>query len=87
MHTIWKYTLHPKTELEMPKAAEILTVGIQGDDIVMWAKVNPEAPLETRTFLGFGTGHDLPDQIPLKYVGTTLFTGHNLVFHIFEAVD
>lgn len=84
MHTIWKYTLQPHTELNMPKNAEILTVGTQGKDIVLWVKVNPEAPKETRTFMGFGTGHDIPDKLSLTYIGTVSFNDGSLVFHIFE---
>lgn len=84
MHTIWKYTLQPHTDLQMPEGSEILTIGTQGNDIVLWAKVNPEAPKETRTFLGFGTGHDIPDKLSLTYIGTTSFSNGNLVFHVFE---
>lgn len=85
MHTVWKYTLQPKIDLEIPEGAEILTVGSQGSEIVMWVKVDPGARKETRTFVGFGTGHDIPDKLPLTYIGTVSFENPALVFHIFES--
>lgn len=84
MHTIFKYKIGPVTEIELPKNAEILTVGSQGSDIFLWAKVDPQAEKETRRFVGFGTGHDIPDQLQLAFIGTVFFG--ELVFHIFEEI-
>lgn len=82
MHSIFKYKIEPIIELELPKGAEILTVGPQGSEIYLWAKVDPSAETEIRRFVGFGTGHDIPDKLDLTYIGTTFFG--SLVFHIFE---
>lgn len=86
MHTIWKYTLEPVTELDIPQGAEILSVASQHGQIVLWAKVDPQAPTEKRTIIGFGTGHDIPDNLNLSFIGTVMFSNGNFVFHIFEQV-
>lgn len=83
MKTIWKFTLQPECELEMPKGAELLSVREQGEDICLWALVDPTADKEVRRFRGFGTGHDVPDQ-PMKFIGTAHLHGGSLVFHVFE---
>lgn len=84
--TIWKFVLQPKCEIEMPEGAELLTVQEQGDDICLWAVVEPNSPRVTRKFVGFGTGHPIPGDLQLKFVGTALLHGGALVFHIFEIV-
>ena len=78
--------LQPEITLSMPENAEILSVAAQGDDICLWARVNPNAERVNRTFLGFGTGHDIPDNLQLQFVGTAHLSDGALVFHIFEKV-
>ena len=80
---IYKYTLGPESEVELPMQAEILCVHEQGEDICLWALVNPQNEVEKRTFLSFGTGHKVSD-LPLRYVGTSFLEGGLLVFHTFE---
>lgn len=82
---IWKYTLKPRVELQMPKGAEVLTVREQSEDICLWALVDPAAEKETRQFHSFGTGHKV-DDLPMKYVGSAHLQGGALVFHVFEVV-
>lgn len=88
MSQVWKFVLGPaETKIEMPKDAEILTVATQGNmclNVCLWAKVNPDAEKEERVFMTYGTGHNIPDDINLDYVGTVQFS--NLVFHIFEKI-
>ena len=58
MKTIWKYALDLDRGLafDMPKDAEILDVQLQDTNPVMWAVVDPDAPLERRQFAIVGTG-------------------------------
>jgi len=49
----------------------------------MWALVDPEVEKETRHFVSFGTGHDVPDR-PMTFTGTAHLHGGMLVFHVFE---
>lgn len=92
METIWKYKLKVTDEqiIKMPLLAEILTVQGQGDDICLWALVNPEAEKEDRTILVFGTGNPIPKtfeyHINAFYIGTAQMYNGALVWHIFEKI-
>ena len=86
MAQVWKFVLQPEISLSMPKGAELLSVASMGDDICLWVRVNPNAEKVNRTFLGFGTGHDMPDNLQLQFVGTAHLSGGALVFHVFEKV-
>lgn len=82
----WKYELKHKgiQKIEMPIDAEILTVQMQMDCLVLWALVNSENKTEERTFEIFGTGIHISKDIPRKYIGTFQTQGGYLVFHVFE---
>lgn len=83
MLTIWKYRVATKTVLQIPKGGRVLSVDEQNGDIYIWVLANPNAEKEDRTFLVYGTGHDIPDN-PMWFVGTVQLMGGKLVFHIFE---
>ena len=83
--TIWKYQLeHAHQSIDMPAGSELLRVGSQSNQICVWAKVDPNRPLEKREFWVVGTGHDVPDHV--VYIGTALIFGERLVMHVFEEV-
>lgn len=89
MKQILKYTLAPVITLEMPRGAQILTVREYGDDICLWALVNPNAEKEFRKFIAFKTEHNVPEpdegpQLNLTYCGSAHLSGGELVFHVFE---
>lgn len=86
MKTIWKFVLEPSIELEMPKGAQILSVHAQGENINLWALVDPKAEIEKRKFVAFGTGHNVPDQ-PMEFIGTAHPYNGQLVFHVFEVIN
>lgn len=81
--TIWKYEIFPEAIIEMPIGAKILDVQEQFDKPYMWALVDKFAPKESRTFMCYGTGHNIPDD-PGEYIGTFQMHGGGLVFHLFE---
>lgn len=83
MSSICKYVLKPEIELEMPIGAQVLSIREQGEEICLWALVNPDAPKEKRRFVSFGTGHDVP-AVALQFHGTAHLRGGSLVFHVFE---
>ncbi|EIL4347344.1 hypothetical protein LLL46_003594 [Salmonella enterica subsp. enterica serovar Saintpaul] len=88
MNTIWKYVLEPQITLDMPAGATILSVGAQGDDICLWARVDTDAPAEPRRFLVAGTGMPLSESFNgARFIGTVQMTlaGVSLVMHVFEA--
>lgn len=85
MSTIWKYALqHPRTELEMPVGATLLTVQMQGNTPMLWAQIWPGKPIERRVLDVYGTGHIMPLD-PGKYVATFQTGGGALVWHVFDA--
>lgn len=91
MKAIWKYTLKPIVTFEMPVGAQVLSVDEQGDDICMWALVDPEAGKIHRKFMVFGTAHNIPEphegpRMELTYVGSAQPGDRTLAFHVFEVL-
>lgn len=86
--SIYKYPFHLVDLLmvNMPAGAEILCVQTQREKPCMWARVDPSAPMELRSFAIYGTGHPIsPDAAKdHRYVGTFQLAGGDLVFHVFE---
>lgn len=83
---VFKYPLEvtDRQHITMPIGAEILSVQAQNGNLCLWAKVDPAAQSEVRTFHVSGTGHDLPNDAG-KYVGTAQMLGGALVWHVFDA--
>jgi hypothetical protein len=83
MSTIYKYVLsQPYQGVSMPNGAEILSVQLQGENVCLWAKVNPSEPMRIRNIWMFGTGHPLPEMTNLVFIGTVQVG--QLVWHFFE---
>ena len=81
---IYKYKMMPNIHVELPKGAQILSVGLQDEEVYLWVKVNPnEQKNETRMFLGRMTGHDISNDMQIHFIGTVFFKS-GMVFHIFE---
>lgn len=92
MHTIWKYELDIGEVLpvEMPRGAKVRYVGMQGDQLCVWAQVDSDQPLVKRVFAVHGTGHTIRPtarengtELP-TYLGTFMMYGGELVFHVFD---
>jgi hypothetical protein len=95
---IWKYLLKPGlNRIEMPRHAEVLSVGVAYDGPCLWAIVYPKLEeTDSRYFYVLGTGHEAPaDLLNGKFIGT--FTQNVpkenpysglvapvLVYHVFE---
>lgn len=82
--TIYKFPMAPK--IAMPEGAEILHVGAQGSEAMIWAKVDLSRPMITREFSIYGTGFEIKSEDNLKHLGTAVLPS-GLVWHIFEKVD
>ncbi len=85
MKTVWKAVLNwPADEhvVIFPQGAELLTVQMQGDNLCIWARVDPSAPVADYTIRTCGTGHPLADDVG-KYLGSFQLHGGALVFHAF----
>jgi len=89
MKTIFKYNLGYPLEIkdiEFPKGAELLDAQVVDEEIFVWAKVDPEAEVETRTIRTLGTGHQVPEDENLKHIGTTQMFDGRLIWHVFEVI-
>lgn len=91
MKVIWKYplTLIGEQEVDLPEAAQILSVQIQGTDdsvqapIALWALVDTEASIEKILIEMIGTGHEIGVG-RRTYISTIQFEGGTLIFHVFK---
>lgn len=85
MKTIWKYEISPDTtELPLREGAEILTVGVQGNNVCAWVLLDPEAREQTYRIATYGTGFPIPGHYSGRYVGTLFLADAQLVFHVFD---
>lgn len=87
MSVIWKFALNPVKEqtLQMPAGAKVLHVAVQYDNLYLWAQCDTDVPKEDRSFLIFGTGHEVDDSKVGDYLGTGMIYGGQIVCHVFEA--
>ena len=81
MKTIWKFPVMSDV-IEMPEGAEILSVQTQHDQPCLWALVDPDAPMERRTFNVVGTG--IPFEGDGQFLGTFQLLGGGFIGHVFE---
>lgn len=86
MRTIYKYEILPGQSIPLPKGAAILSVGAQGDNMFLWAMIDPHEDVvsQVRCIEVYGTGHNIPEQDSLVFIGTVMMRGGSLVFHVFE---
>jgi hypothetical protein len=83
MKTIYKYEIPVGGgEVMIPNNAKILSVGAQGDSLMLWAEVNPDRSEVPRRFEVFGTGHEIREYMGTErqFIGTALMGPY--VWHI-----
>ena len=88
MKKIYKYEIAPGVfqALNLPAGAEVLSIQVQHGRPHIWAAIDTEKPLTTRTFCVYGTGVEIPDFYMLSFIGTFQLADGDLVFHLFEKV-
>ncbi len=82
---VWKYPINvtDRQAVRMPAGSTVLSCQFQGDQLCLWAMVNPDVSLrETRIVYVIGTGHKIPD-VPLRFISTVQMIGGALIFHVF----
>ncbi len=72
--------------IEMPRGARLLHFDAQGDELFLWALVDPNEAMDVRTFFIVGTGHTLPE-LRYRHVGSCLMRGGGLEWHLFEVLS
>jgi hypothetical protein len=74
-----------RQRIKMPAGAAILSVGLQGSAVCLWAMVDPAAADEWRAVESYGTDHDIDSPEGLRFIGTTAdASGSPPVLHHFE---
>jgi hypothetical protein len=90
MKKVFKYAV-PMADyftLEAPKGAEFLSVQLQGPEVQVWARVDPDAYVATYQFAVHGTGHKLSEfSENAPFIGTFQLHGGALVFHLFGGLE
>lgn len=83
---VYKYPVPLKDhfEIEMPLGAEILSFQSQNDEMMIWAAVWPNKPIEKRKFSIIGTGQDIDMDCVKDFIGTAQVVRGILVWHLFE---
>ena len=83
MMTIWKYELEivDTQAVEMPMNAKIISAQSQSGVLILWAEVDTESILGTRTIRIFGTGNPA-DLLNCRYIDTVQMGA--LVWHVYE---
>lgn len=84
MRTIYKYSLvfEDWQIVQMPIGAKILSFAEQNEQPVIWALVDPNAPVVEYRVRMVGTGHSF-DHRGLKNVGTAQFQSGVRMFHLY----
>lgn len=89
MMTVYKYPLCHVSELRdeilvsMPDGAELLTAQVQGENLCVWALVDPFAAQRMVAFRIAGTGH--PVNEPGRYLATFQLLGGAFIGHVFHS--
>lgn len=83
MSIIYKYavTVTRKQQIIMPRGARILSAQCQGDNIQLWAVVDPHETYVNRSINVLGTGHEFFGN-PGEFIATVQ-TGP-YVWHLFD---
>lgn len=84
MKTIYKYIV--RSEVEIPKGAILLKIGVQDGNPCLWAEVDTDNSIEVRHFRAIGTGWDIAyfDKQTLAYLDTVFIA--QFVWHIYEYI-
>jgi hypothetical protein len=86
---VFKYLLPRLDEftLELPEGAQLLSVQAQGNEPMLWALVDENAPSKVRSFILRGSGHAIAlPSASYWYVGTVQLHGGHFVGHVFEVL-
>lgn len=84
---IWKFTVYPGvSDIGMPSGSTILSVGAQGEDVAVWAMVDPSKVTRAHRVAALMTGMEfetLALAVPQNFVGTVQ-RPDGIVVHVFD---
>lgn len=86
MRTIFKQVLNVTGEqtIMLQKDAVILHLDNQNEHVCLWYECDTDMPTVPIKVRCFGTGHEMPKDIPLEYIGTVLVLDGRGVFHFYK---
>ncbi len=70
--------------IDMPRGSRLLHFDSQGSGLFIWALVDPNEAMDSRTFFVVGTGHTLPE-LHYRHVGSCMDGA--FVWHLFEVMS
>lgn len=91
--TVWKFTLprpgaNGVSLVDMPAAARPLSAGIQDDDLVVWALVDPTwvagLPPQPHRFFVINTGDHAAIPARARFLNTVTHQPSGIVWHVFD---
>lgn len=68
--------------LALPRCGQILDIAFQGDDLFLWALVDPDGDLDSYTVVIAGTGHEIAEDLRATLFHKTLHHA-GFVWHVF----
>lgn len=70
--------------IDLPADTDLLSVGLQSDKLVVWARVDPEAPEGMHRLIVANTGMEIPG-FPegARFLGTVM-TSNGVVWHVWD---
>ena len=85
---IYKYPL-PIGEMvygvDIPKGARVLSCGVDAKgEVVVWAEVDTDAPIEKRFFDIVPTGQQVSSTLLGRFIGTVSLNGAAIILHIYD---
>lgn len=86
--SVYKYVVpiptNARSFVVMPATARLLSVGLQDDEMVVWALVDPDEETGLRRLIVANTGALIPNFPPSdRFVGTVTSTA-GVVWHVFD---
>jgi len=84
---VWKFDIRRVSDynmIKMPMGAKILHVGMQNDEIFIWALVHPTNEYINRKIGMVGTGHSIPKKESENYIGSVINHMGEFVWHFFD---
>lgn len=85
MKTIHKYPINivDEQQILLPENAIIISTAIQRGVLCLWAIVDTEEKMESRTIRIVGTGHEMYSD-DLRFIGTVQQMEGQFIWHVFE---
>ncbi len=87
---VWKFKVdnpaQGRTALQIPATAQLLAPTIQGDEMVVWALLDPMHEIvEPRWIIAVNTGQEFDQPLAGNgYLGTCTHPTSGIVWHVFE---